>query len=470
MNIFFFPSNTPSLMRMISIGEWFHERNHTAHIIVNRTQYELLGDLNTRNINLLDFRTLKSIVPKRSRNSSEPASASSAPHQKKSHGGHLERLAKSNSTPTLVLLSLYWALVILRFRARWKSRIKALSPDVIFVWGDNAGTTNGELIRLFKVYGAKVIHLPIAISEQSIIAQLRVKNEIFTLNSNSPIFTRILCTALPDQVIPYKGKTVLYYHPSEILGMKITNSLPEYPWIIGKSRADVTCFSFESEKEYWLGKGAAPSSIQIIGSLELETLQSDISAIMEEWRDQIDFNKSFILFNVPNFVEHKNIAEWETFWQEIERILTPMVHTGIPIVCSIHPKAEINNYQTIVDKFGCRLTQGRIASWISLSKLYVSICSSTELIASKFSIPVLDLGPIYDFESDILKIAYGVHTFHSFAEYEKALANHCSTLQSRSKFLQNEDRDAQLQSVAGAYQKLGSIVLKEPSNVNHNSK
>lgn len=435
MKILFIPSTQPSVKLMSSLAAWLSARGHESGLVVNQDQQVYLRSLGVPKHGVLDFKTL---IPVPSSHWQRGAGQPDTTESKNSRSvaareGWLSRMHRSPRTVAIAVLSLYWVLQILRFRWLWRRRVSGLGCRAAFIWGDNAGTTNGELLNLLRAHGAKLVHLPIALTDQNIIARLRAGSPALRCDAGSSGLSRWLVRLYPDQGFDFEGCRLFYYHPSEIVAMALLSTLPAKPWLLGGSRADYIGLSDTAQREYWRVRGQEQAKVRLIGHLDLQEVVQDRRRLMRTYPDVFVPVKPLILVNMPNLVEHNVIRDWSEFWHEVQKMLEPLLHAQVSLVINLHPKADKANYAGLTQTYQALVTQSDIAAWIGLADLYISVCSTTELIAAEMQVPVLDLGPIYGFESDVLKALPGIQFFNAYEDYGLEVKSRLQTLISGAK-------------------------------------
>ena len=406
---------------MSNFAGWMSARGHSVAIVANYDQQRLLKSLGTTDCKVLDFKTLKPVATGVSAASpGRTSSVSRAGRVAASLARRIARWQSSSGSLAIVLLAIYWALQILRFRWLWRREVARLNCDVAFVWWDNAATSNGELLNLLKGCGALLVHLPVALSDQKIIARLRADSEVMQIGPRSGLVSRALAHFYPDQVLNFEFRMLFYYHPAEILAMALLGALPAKPWVLGASRADIVCFADINQCDYWVKHGLDAGRARIVGNFDLQDVALDIARLCRSHPCLFEQTTPLVLINMPNLVEHNVMSDWDLFWTHVHKMFVPFDDYKVEMVVNLHPKSDPVNYAWLADAYGCLVTQSDIGAWISLADLYVSLCSSTETIASDFGVPVLDIGLIFGFESDVLKSLPNITFLDSYQDYETA--------------------------------------------------
>jgi len=335
---------------------------------------------------------------------------------------------KKNNSIAMVALTVYWLLQMMRFRMKWSRQVRSLSCKVAFIWGDNAGTTNGELLNLLKKSGSVLVHLPVALSDQNIIAQLRFHSNVYRIPLDQPLVSRLLHRCFPEQALTYKGRKVFYYHPSEAWAMALLGILPRKPWILGSSLADYVLLADDAQRTYWTDRGLSARKVRVIGNLDMQEILQSEACLKKSNSRFLNQQKRLVLINMPNLVEHSIFTDWRQFWVEVDKILRPYMHENLLLVVSLHPKCDRRNYAWLEKKYACIVVQEEIGGWISLADLYISACSTTELIAGELEVPVVDIGAIFLFESEVLRLIPTINFVSNYGDYEdeakKFLANY----------------------------------------------
>lgn len=428
MKLLFIPSTNPSVKVMSVLAAWLCTRGHDAALVANYSQQQYLGSVGAMGHEVLDFKSMQPVTISAVPRSGAAGSDSRSEVANHSRTEILVRLHQRRSSAAISLLACYWLLQILRFRWLWKRKVASLGVKAAFIWGDNAGTTNGELLNLLKAQGARLVHLPVALTDQKIIARLRVEAAVMRIGPDTAWLSRALAWLLPHQVLEHEGYRLFYFHPAEILAMGLLGDLPARPWVLGASRADFVCFSDGAQRDYWVARGLDAGKARIIGNLDLQDVEMAVARVRRSHPCLFKRPHPIVLFNMPNLVEHNVLRDWSEFWVEVRKMLAPFADQSVELVVSLHPKSDPANYAWLAETYGCLVTQGDIGAWINLSDLYVSLCSTTEILASDVGVPVVDIGPIYGFESDVLRALPNATFFRCYEDYLPAARAQLSSL------------------------------------------
>ncbi len=460
MKILFIPSTNPSVKTMAALAGWLSARGYEVKMVVNPQQKSYLMNIaDAEGFQLIDFKSLQTIsLPVRRKNLRNDNGANDEVISANDLSWFRRKLASlhhNSSSVAIIILGIYWILQILRFRILWKKVIARMGVDRVFIWGDNAGTTNGELLNLLKANGAKLIHLPVSLTDQDVIARLRWDFKIQQVDSGSTWIAKFLAKFYPDQFYSYKGRRVYYYHPSEILAMSLLGNVPSKPWILGGSKADQVWLSSSSEYDYWVQRGLNSSKVSVIGSLDLQGCGEAVKKIRQNHGGLFEGDRPLVLINMPNLIEHGVLSDWGRLWFEVSLMLKPFTNKEINVVVSLHPKSDYHKYEHLEKLYSCSVVQGDIGAWISISDLYMSACSTTELIAAEFDVPVLDIGRIYGFETEILNGLKNVQFYHTYDEYIEGAALHLANMRAPSRRFRYDESQAANNS---AYLKIDALL------------
>ena len=320
-------------------------------------------------------------------------------------------------------------LKILYLRPRWKRIIKRFRPVAAYVWGDNSGGPGGDLLNQFSKHGVKIIHTPVAMSDQNVIAQLRVKHPQFYAGQNSSLINRVIARKLPYQTLLYNGKRILYYPVHEILAMLFLGMLPNKPWILGMCRADYVCLSEESMRSYWISKGTDNRKIVVTGFVELDDPKIYPSNSVEH-----DDNKTVrVLVGLPQLIEHNYMSNWSDYWNDIDRYLSIIKKMPCQLIIVLHPKCNKIKYTMLEDKYNCRVIIGDTAAQIVNTDIYIAAGSTTELWAVQLGKQVVDISGLYGFNSETLKLNRGIFFASTIDEYRKKLIHAFSVVNDDGK-------------------------------------
>lgn len=447
---------------MGNFAEWLSARGHSVAIVANNDQQRFLKSTGMTGCKVLDFKTLKpvatEVLPPPPLGPISPVSRTGGVATSLSRW--IAKLHSNGGSLVIFILAMYWTLQILRFRWLWQREVAKHKCEIAFIWGDNAGTTNGELLNLLKARGALLVHLPIALSDQKIIARLRVGSEVFQIGSGSGVVSRALAHLYPGQVIHFELSRMFYYHPSEIFAMALLGALPAKPWVLGASRADIVCFADINQRDYWVNHGLEASKTRIVGNLDLQEIALDIARLCRNHPSLFEQSCPLVLINMPNLVEHNVLSDWESLWVHVRKMFAPFNNHKVELVVNLHPKSDLLNYTWLTQNYGCLLTQGNIGAWIGLADLYVSLCSSTETIASDFGVPVLDIGLIFGFESEVLKSLPNITFLNSYKAYETEVQSKLAELTDQPRRFHAREGNT-LIGLISPYDKIKSIVDTE---------
>ena len=461
--ILFLPSSNPSLELMSKVARWMFEQGHSVAIVANNNQQCLLKDLGEPGCEVLDFKTLKRVDKEMPpfKSQSQNSSKSLISIVLASLVRKIEEWHSSKGSLVIVILAIYWALQSLRFRFLWRREVVRLNCSVAFIWWDNAATSNGELLNLLKAQGALLVHLPIALSDRKIIARLRAGSEVMQIGAQSALVSRALAFFCPDQVFNFESHRLFFYHPAEILAMALLRNLPSKPWVLGASRADIVCFTDIYQRDYWVKCGLDVQRARIVGNLDLQDIALDISRLFNDHARLFKRVIPLVLINMPNLVEHNTLPNWDSFWALVYKMFAPLVGHEVEIVVSLHPKSDPNNYIWLTERYGCLVTQGNIGAWIGCADLYISMCSSTEIIANDFGVPVLDIGLIFGFESDVLRSLPKITFLDNYQDYEKVARSQLDDLTKQPRRFQKIGSRSSMTASISPFEELKSIIDTE---------
>jgi len=449
---------------MSDLAGWLCQKGYIASLVVSPPQIEYLRTLPRPKHPILDFKTLHPISwqPKDEAKQGEDIKVNSqfSTGLISSLNRYRDYLQSQNTSPAIILLAVYWMLQMLRFQWLWRRRVPKLKCQVTFIWGDNAGCVNGQLQDMLKASGARLVHLPVALMEQDLIACLRVKPGPFRLNQHSTWISKCLASSFPNQLYDYKGYRLYYYHPTEILAMYLLRRLPVNPWVLGGVRADYVVLQDSYQLDYWQSKGMDIKKGRVVGDLSLMNLHTGVGRLVSGFPELFEQRIPLILINMPNLIEHNTFNDWELFWKEVDKMLSPFTNMSVELVVNLHPKCVMNKYAWLKERYACRVTQGDIAAWIAMADLYVSACSTTEITASDMSVPVFDIGTIYGFESSVLNKMPYIRFFSTYIDYAQNIEdwrNHIDDVPRR--FLYEKD-DLRMQ-YSNPFEKLMHLIENE---------
>jgi hypothetical protein len=305
---------------------------------------------------------------------------------------------------------------VLRLRRQAKRILRAVKPVAVFVWGDNAGLGSGDFLRLCNLAGVKVYHCPVSLSQQEIIAELRISHRWqIASGSEVGILTRLIARFFPRQVLPYKGKHLFYHTRDEIITMVLTGCLTPDPWVLGMSRADRVMLATEWEKAYWMRRGLTEDKVEVVGYYELDVIRA-----ARVRQDRHDGTSNTIVYSVPNFAEH-NMYSWEKHWETIEDDLSALATTGCRLVLALHPKSDRGKYEWLQEKYGGTITRRPTAETLLECDLFVSIGSTTALWAASLGIRVIELAKMHGLVLPVLDMVPRITMISSEQELRDVL-------------------------------------------------
>jgi hypothetical protein len=288
---------------------------------------------------------------------------------------------------------------ILRFRIKSKRILERLKPHAVCAYGDNHGLLTGDFLRLCNKAGVKVLHIPVSLSQQEIIAELRWPHEGFVARgAGASLLGRLMARWFPDQTLEYRDKLLFYHGLDDMLAAALTGCLTPKPWVLGMSRADKVLLSTDWEKAYWTQRGLQADKATVVGYYELEAVKArgfDPKPRNAEAKDAI-------VYNAPNFAEH-NMRSWEEHWEIIEEHLRVLSGTGCDLVLVLHPKSSRAEYEWLEAKYACRIHRGPTAEALPGCSLYVTVASTTALWAASLGIRVLDLSQLYQLDVPLFR-------------------------------------------------------------------
>ncbi len=237
---------------------------------------------------------------------------------------------------------------------------------------------NGAILARFSNLGHGMITLPIAV-------------EFDALN-------RVLAQLFPAWTAQRGDSRIFMFDPVELLVARLTGLLsPNDIWQKPAEGFD-RVFVFSKFSADLLRDSAYPmAGVRIAGIPLLDRVVED--ARMPDARkrlfDDIGLPEGapFILFNVEPSAEH-HYRDWDTHWRNFRDLMRETTSHGLPVVLSLHPLCNPEDYRFAEREFGVRLSLTRkIYDLYPYCKMSVSFPCSTNVVAELFRKPLI----IYDF-------------------------------------------------------------------------
>jgi hypothetical protein len=259
------------------------------------------------------------------------------------------------------------------------------------------------------------------------------------LSADYDLLNRLLAKWFPSWTATRAGKTIFMFDPMEMLAGRWTGMMDGDVWQQPSSSFD-NLFVFNKYSSDLLAADGFPMQKVIVAGFPLlddvvaraanpdsrEHLLADLGLRLQG---------SFVLFNVEPSAEH-HYCDWDKHWQNFRGMMQIMKKLGLPVVLSLHPLCQLEDYLFAEGQYGVRISQRwKIYDLYPHCRFAVSFACSTNLLANMFDKPLV----IYDFFNMAHPDSPRANEFrlpdaligHSFAEIEailgRLLANTGST-------------------------------------------
>ncbi len=207
-----------------------------------------------------------------------------------------------------------------------------------------------------------------------------------------------ICSIFFRQWIQKRGsQTIFMWDPMLMLGVRLAGLLERDVWHKPSVRFDRVFIYSEYSKQLLLESGYPKKNLEVVGVPLLDGVFKNSGN--SEWRFNIfselgmDLDQPFILLNVEPSAEH-HYQDWDTHWENFEGIIIAAISIGVPVILSLHPLCQINNYLFAEEKFGVKIARNQnIHSLYPNCSVVLSFPCSTNLFAEIFDKPLV----IYDF-------------------------------------------------------------------------
>lgn len=255
-----------------------------------------------------------------------------------------------------------------------------------------------------------------------------------SINVRRGIINRVLGWLFPSwtSVLP-DGNRVFYWDPLLMLAATLTGLQMNRLWL--KPALDfkrVFVFS-DYSRDLLLVDGYPADRIVVSAPPLLDAVRERVGDPVHEnalfSHIRLPAGTPFVLFNVEPSAEH-DYCDWERHWRQFHETMAAIVECGLPVVLSLHPLCQFENYRFAEAQYGVVIsTAYRIHDLYPYCAISVSFPCSTNLLALTFGKPLV----IYDHfgilardeESRALNMipgAYVAQSSREVAEFVRAIA------------------------------------------------
>jgi hypothetical protein len=208
---------------------------------------------------------------------------------------------------------------------------------------------------------------------------------------------RLMARLFPAWTKTRDDVSIFMWDPLLILAARLCGVLAENVWQKPAESFDVVYVYSDFSHKMLVDSGYDPRKIVICGIPLLDAprrLHGDTAHRTRMWRTLgIPSERGFVLFNVEPSYEHR-YATYQLHWQRFHALMATMQRTGVPVVLSLHPLCQLEDYAFAEARYGVTISRDyRIFDLYPYCRLSVSFPCSTNVVAAEFGKPLV----IYDF-------------------------------------------------------------------------
>lgn len=208
---------------------------------------------------------------------------------------------------------------------------------------------------------------------------------------------RIVARIAPSWWREQDGVAMFLWPPLIMVEAWLTGLLDPNPWQHPSDLYDVCFVESEFSRNLLVGSGYAPEKVVVVGKPLLDQVRERagdaeyVAAMFESLRLQP--GEPFVLYNVEPSYEH-GYRSLKEHWQRFHEVAGALKRSGAPVVVSLHPLCNVENYRFLEDEYGFRLSEDyMIVELYPFCGVSVSFPCSTNLVAATFDKPLV----IFDF-------------------------------------------------------------------------
>ena len=245
-----------------------------------------------------------------------------------------------------------------------------------------------------------------------------------TLRHLPPLLNIVAARRFPEQVTLDKSGPLLFSPGWITWTLYRVGILSANPWIQGCGACRYVFQQDRGRLRRFLEKGLPPEKAVLVGDPALDPLY-------EAWvgRDELRLrlNRSYrldpkqrlVIMAVPNDAEH-DVCDWPTHLDRMDRYFSRLADGRAQVLLSLHPKADRNNYQPLVDRHGLQIADETLADMLPAADLFVCSGSSTIFWAKLCAVPIINLDYLDVMDADFGGI--GVVNVNDEVEFSDSLA------------------------------------------------
>ncbi|MFV1852255.1 MAG: hypothetical protein ACMZ66_16325 [Thalassospira sp.] len=210
------------------------------------------------------------------------------------------------------------------------------------------------------------------------------------------LWNKTLAFLMPSLVRGRKGRSFFIEDPFILLAAIASGTSLEDPWQKPQPGFEKV-FVYSSFSAALLDDGTFPMSkvsicgIPLLDSV-IENLKDDVKLATVYDHIGVERGEAFILFNVEPSLEH-HYAQPDKHWRNFEEMMEVATSFGVPVVLSLHPLCNYEDYKFAEEGFGVSIsTKFKIHTLYPLASIVLSFPCSTNIMAEIFARPLV----IYD--------------------------------------------------------------------------
>jgi hypothetical protein len=283
-----------------------------------------------------------------------------------------------------------------------ESIIEQLSPDVVF--GSNFRATRsvdrGIAVAVNK-RGIPYCCIPYSpyVGERMFelirASYLELGFREASLRADHSLWNRIVSSVFPGWARELGAGRVFVFPTRELFAGLLAGTLAEDPWYDPAAEYDITFVESEYSRDLLSASSYPPARIVVAGKPILDAVFARLGDDEYEGQLYADLRLAprtpFLLYNVEPMYEH-DYATWDEHWEHFRALMDCMQRTGHPVVLSLHPLCNPENYRFVEPEYGFVLATHRLAELCPYSGMIVSYPSSTNPLAAIFDKPLV----VYD--------------------------------------------------------------------------
>ncbi len=295
------------------------------------------------------------------------------------------------------------------------------SFSCVILCGDRHLNAEAVVIQLAKKQGVPIVIPPVSVfSSPEDLARLRLmkSKDLYDVTCRQELLEKF-----PNQFYRLQnGRYISFYPYWMIEPLSDLNLLPEHPFIMGASGADIVMFSGEHEANRSYGFGLSIEKGRLTGDSEFDDLfgakkdTAELKSMLHK-KDFINPSKKTIVVALPQLFEH-GILDWESHWKVIADICQTIDQYNVNVLLSLHPKMQRNHYDVLEEQYDLLILDESLSKILPVADLFIaSQGSSTWAWACLCGIPTI-LCDWYGLEYSDFANSEGVFIPKTVAEFQ----------------------------------------------------